>query len=217
MLTSAEAAEGTHGRSASASPLRPGGLSPAFPRLARGINPCAVAGIWVTGHRALGMQSQEHALLPSRLMDVAVSVCPSAQQQRILQQLSHGHQQTLPGLSSPDVSGGRWGKSSERSRARLPAALPSLPAGLQAGGASCGITTFDPPGPQLILDGDMCQVRLCCCPAGRSPVPFPAGMFCNGLLHPKLLESPGRASVSPPHPPANDSDPLPPFPTGGFC
>jgi len=142
--------------------------------------------------------------------DTGGSVHLSGQHQCMLQQFSHSRQQTPSEPPSPDVRGGRWGKSSEGSRACLPACRsPGW------GGVPCH-HCFCPPGPQLALDGDMRRVRLCCCPAGRSTIPIPDGMLCNRLLHPKQLESPGRASVSPPHLPANKSDPLPPFPTGGF-
>lgn len=86
----------------------------------------------------------------------------------MLQQLSHGRQQTPPGSPSPDVRGGRWGKSSEGSRACLPAAL-------WAGGTSCSVTAFaprPPPGPQLILDGDVLgEALLLSCQ--KEPCPHP--------------------------------------------
>lgn len=66
ILTSAEAAEMGH---MDALLLPPLSVPEAFPLLStsswwgkQDVNPWA-AGIWVTGHGALGMQSQEHVLL----------------------------------------------------------------------------------------------------------------------------------------------------------
>lgn len=87
-----------------------------------------------------------------------------------------------PGPPSPDARDGRWGKSSEGSRARLQLCLPCL-----GWGCSCGITAFTLPGPQLFLHGDMYQLRLCCCPAGRSPAPIPDGDALQQVLRPRQL------------------------------
>lgn len=125
-----------------------------------------------------------------RCPDVAVAGWPSGQQQRMLQQLSHGRQQTHPGPPSPDVRDGRWRNSSEGSRACLQLCLPCL-----GWGGFLWHHCFYPPWTTLVLHGDTCQLRLCCCPAGRSPAPITDGDALQQAPSPQTAHTPGCATL----------------------